>query len=149
MMLRDLTMRSVFAATACLCLTHAVAAQTAAPPASETPEKPKAPVAMKPGDILTGQLTAMKLRAKGKGKRVPTYQLVSEPRRLPPPGGLCNLETGPETFQIVAGSDAQAAQLKKFIGKDVALKVDQVACAEEAGVMSEAIVTKWSFVARP
>jgi hypothetical protein len=118
-------------------------AQTAKP---DDVEKPKAPVDMKLGGQLTGQLTAMKLRGKAKGKRVPTYQLVSEPRRLPPPGGLCNLETGPETFQIVANTDAQAAQLKKLIGKQVVLKVDQVSCAEEAGVMSEAIVSKWSVV---
>ena len=38
-----------------------------------------------------------------------TFQLASEPRRLPPPNGLCNLETGPETFQIVTNNDAEAA----------------------------------------
>lgn len=106
-----------------------------------------APKMMKMGDVLSGQLTA--IRGRAKGKRVAAFQLVSEPRRLPPPSGLCNLETGPETFQIVADGDGQAAQLKKFIGKDVSLKVDEVKCAEEAGVMSEAIVTKWSVVAKP
>jgi hypothetical protein len=148
MSLRDMIGRIIFAAAAILCCAGSASAQTQ-PSTSDDAVKPKAPVAMKVGDILHGQLTAMKMRAKGKGKRVPTYQLVSEPRRLPAPGGLCNLETGPETFQIVASSDAQTAQLKKFIGKDVSLKVDQVACAEEAGVMSEAVVTKWSLVARP
>src|ERR1044072_9972160 len=53
------------------------------------------------GDILSGQLNAMRMRGGKKGKRVNTFQLVSEPRRLPPPNGLCNLETGPDTFQIV------------------------------------------------
>ncbi len=147
MSLRDLTLRSAMTA-AILFFAGAAAAQPQAAQPDES-AKPKAPVAMKAGDILSGQLTAMKMRTKGKGKRVPTYQLVSEPRRLPAPGDLCNLETGPETFQIVAASDAQVAQLKKFIGKDVSLKVDQVACAEEAGVMSEAVVTKWSLVAKP
>jgi hypothetical protein len=104
--------------------------------------------AMKTGDVLTGQLNAMRTRA-AKGKRVNTYQLVSEPRRLPPPSGLCNLETGPETFQIVTANDAQVAQLKNFIGKQISLKVTEVACAEEAGQISEAIVTKWSVVAKP
>ena len=64
--------------------------------------------AIKSGDVLTGQLNAMRSRAKG--KRVNTFQLVSEPHRLPPPNGLCGLETGPETFQIVTSNDAQAAQ---------------------------------------
>ena len=103
---------------------------------------------MKAGDILTGQLNAMRSRA-AKGKRVNTYQLVSEPRRLPPPSGLCNLETGPETFQIVTASDADAAKLKSYVGKEISLKVTEVACAEEAGQMSEAVVTKWSVVGKP
>jgi hypothetical protein len=102
---------------------------------------------MKNGDILTGQLNAMLSRA-GAGKRVNTFQLVSEPRRLPPPSGLCNLETGPETFQIVTANDAQAAQLKGLVGKEISLRVNEVACAEEAGQMSEAVVTKWSVVGK-
>ena len=100
--------------------------------------------AIKNGDVLTGQLNAMRSRAKG--KRVNAYQLVSEPRRLPPPNGLCGLETGPETFQIVTSTDAQATQLKGFIGKEVSVKVDEIACAQDAGQMSEAVVTKWSVV---
>jgi hypothetical protein len=100
------------------------------------------------GDILSGQLNAMRMRGGKKGKRVNTYQLVSEPRRLPPPNGLCNLETGPETFQIVTNSDAQTAQLKGFIGKEISVKVDEVTCAQDAGQMSEAVVTKWSVVTK-
>jgi hypothetical protein len=106
----------------------------------------QAQLVIKNGDVLTGQLNAMRSRAKG--KRVSTFQLVSEPHRLPPPNGLCNLETGPETFQIVTNSDAQAAQLKGFIGKQISVKVDEVACAEDAGQMSEAVVTKWSVVTK-
>ena len=98
------------------------------------------------GDVLTGQLNAMRSRAKG--KRVNTFQLVSEPHRLPPPNGLCGLETGPETFQIVTSNDAQAAQLKGFIGKEVSVKVDEVSCAQDAGQYSEAVVTKWSMVTK-
>jgi hypothetical protein len=104
--------------------------------------------AMKSGDILTGQLNTMRSRAAG-GKRVKTFQLVSEPRRLPPPSGLCNLETGPETFQIVTANDAQATQLRGLLGKQISLKVTEVACAEEAGQFSEAVVTKWSLVRNP
>jgi hypothetical protein len=119
----------------------AQAQQQAEPPA-------KAGRLINTGDILSGQLNAMRMRGGKKGKRVNTYQLVSEPRRLPPPNGLCNLETGPETFQIVTNSDAQTAQLKGFIGKEISVKVDEVACAQDAGQMSEAIVTKWSVVTK-
>jgi hypothetical protein len=100
------------------------------------------------GDVLSGELNALRVRGGKKGKRVATYQLTSEPRRLPPPNGLCGLETGPETFQIVTSSDAQTAQLKGFIGKEVSLKVDEVACAQDAGQMSEAVVTKWTVVTK-
>jgi hypothetical protein len=102
--------------------------------------------AIKNGDVLTGQLNAMRSRASG--KRVNIFQIVSEPHRLPPPNGLCNLETGPETFQIVTSNNAEAAQLKGFVGKEISLKVDEVACAQEAGQMSEAVVTKWSVVTK-
>ena len=103
---------------------------------------------IKAGDVLSGELNALRSHGGKKGKRMATYQLTSQPHRLPPPGGLCGLETGPETFQIVTNSDAQIAQLKGFVGKEVSLRVDEVACAQDAGQMSEAIVSKWSVVAK-
>ncbi|MGY4329153.1 hypothetical protein ACVWWG_003570 [Bradyrhizobium sp. LB7.2] len=101
------------------------------------------------GEVLSGELNTMKVRdVKNVGKRVATYQITTEPRRLPPPSGLCNLETGPETFQLVpSGSgDAQAAQLKTFAGKEISVKVDEIACASDPGQMSEAVITKWSLI---
>jgi hypothetical protein len=133
-----------------LALVAVIAAMSAAPAAfaQQPAPAPKAGRLINAGDVLSGELNALKVRGGKKGKRVATYQLTSEPRRLPPPSGLCNLETGPETFQIITNSDAQAAQLKVFVGKQVSLKVDEVACAQEAGQMSEAVVTKWSVVTR-
>src|SRR5258705_13263170 len=96
--------------------------------------------AIKDGDVLTGQLNAMRSRANG--KRVNTFQLVSEPHRLPPPTGLCNLETGPETFQVGAINDAQAAELKVFIGQEVSLQTGNKADAQEAGRISGAMGPK-------
>ena len=110
------------------------------------PTKPGKPI--NAGDVLSGELTAMRVKSGGNGKRVATYQITSEPRRLPPPSGLCNLETGPETFQLVTNSDAQAAQLKNFVGKEISVKVEEVSCAQAAGQMTEAVVTKWSVVTK-
>ena len=134
---------AALAAVLAVVFAGAVDAQTqqAEPPA-------KAAKLINAGDILSGQLNAMRTRGGKKGKRVNTYQLVSEPRRLPPPNGLCNLETGPETFQIVTSSDAQTAQLKNYIGKEISVKVDEVACAQDAGQISEAVITKWSVVTK-
>jgi hypothetical protein len=128
-----------------------VLAATLAAPAALAQQAEPAVKAGKPistGDVLSGELNVMKIRGGKKGKRVATYQLTSEPRRLPPPNGLCNLETGPETFQLITSSDAQAAQLKGFAGKEISVKVDEVACAQDAGQMSEAVVTKWSVVTK-
>ena len=137
--------RSGFA-VAVMAATMALSALSSA--SAQQPEPaPKAAKLINAGDVLTGELNVMKLRGGKKGKRVATYQLTSEPRRLPTANGLCGLETGPETFQIVA-NDAQASQLKNYLGKEVSLKVDEVACSQEAGQMSDAVVTKWSVVKR-
>ncbi len=109
-------------------------------------DAPKAGKLINTGEVLSGELNTMKIRSRNKGKRVATYQVTSAPRRLPPPNGLCNLETGPETFQLITTSDAQAAQLKNYVGKEISVKVDEVACAQDVGQMSEAVVTKWSIV---
>jgi hypothetical protein len=132
-----------------LALATVMAVISAAPAlAQDAAAAPKAAKLISAGDVLSGELNALRVRSGKKGKRVATYQLTSEPRRLPPPNGLCGLETGPETFQIVTNNDAQASQLKNFVGKEVSVKVDEVACAQDAGQMSEAIVTKWSVVTK-
>ena len=135
--------RSALVATMLLLATPAISAQQddGAPP----PPKPGKPISA--GEVLSGELNAMKVRdIKNAGKRIAMYQITSEPRRLPAPNGLCNLETGPETFQLVTSSDAQATQLKSFVGKAISVKVDEVACASDPGQMSEAVITKWSLI---
>ena len=119
-----------------------------AAPAQQAGPPPKAGRPINAGDVLSGQLMVMRVRDGSNGKRVPTYQITSEPRRLPPPNGLCNLETGPETFQLITTSDSQAAELKRMVGKEIAVKVDEVSCSQDAGQMTEAVVTKWSVVRR-
>jgi hypothetical protein len=111
---------------------------------SDGPQKAGKPI--NAGDVLSGELSALHLRAMKPGESA--YQITSEPRRLPPPSGLCNLETGPETFLLMTTNRAQAAQLKGLLGKQVAVRVDEVACAQDATQISEAVVTKWSLVKR-
>jgi len=88
----------------------------------------------------------LRVRSGIAGQQAATFQITSEPRRLPPPSGLCNLETGPETFQLITSGPAQAAQLKKLVGKQVSVRIDEISCAQEAGQMSEAVIKKWSLV---
>ena len=133
---------------AIMALAFAAPTARAQPAQQAEPAPPKAGKPINAGDVLSGELNAMKIRGGKRGKTAATYQLTSEPRRLPPPSGLCNLETGPETFQLITSSDAQAAQLKGFIGKEISVKVDEIACAQDAGQMSEAVITKWSVVTK-
>ena len=114
--------------------------------AQEGEEAQKAGKPIHAGDVLSGELGVLRLRSMKPGEAA--YQITSEPRRLPPPSGLCNLETGPETFQLMTSKPAQAAQLKGLLGKQITVKVDEVACAQDATEISEAVVTKWSLVKR-
>ncbi|MCP3474019.1 hypothetical protein NLM33_27270 [Bradyrhizobium sp. CCGUVB1N3] len=141
-MTRRFAKRLALVVTMMTLVTPAISAQQddGAPP----PSKPGKPI--NTGEVLSGELNSMRVRDVKNGKKVATYQITSEPRRLPPPNGLCNLETGPETFQLVTSSDAQATQLKSFVGKEISVKVDEVACASDPGQMSEAVITKWSLV---
>jgi hypothetical protein len=124
----------------------ALAASRALAQQGEGPQHAGKPI--NAGDVLAGELNILKLRHGKAGAPEAAYQITSEPRRLPPPGGLCNLETGPETFQLMTSNTAQAAQLKGLLGKQIAVKVDEVACAQDAGQVSEAVITKWSIVKR-
>ena len=106
----------------------------------------QAPKPLKNGEVLSGELRVMRSRAV-KGKRVNTYQVMStEGRRIPGPDGLCNLETGPETFQIVTNGDADVNRLKPFIGKTISIKANEMSCATAAGQVSDALVSKWTIV---
>ena len=140
-----------FGKRSCFAMMMAVALAAPSARAQKAEPEPAPAKAGKPinaGDVLSGELSAMKVRGGKRGTKINSFQVTSEPRRLPPPNGLCNLETGPETFQLITNSDAQAAQLKNFIGKEISVKVDEVACSQDAGQMSEAVITKWSVVTR-
>src|ERR1700754_4993882 len=145
--MRHMTKRR-FAGRLAFAVIMAISFAASAAPAQQAPPAARPGKPIKAGGVLSGELTARRVREGNNGKRVGPYQITSEPRRLPPPNGLCNLETGPETFQLITSSEAQAAQLRGFIGKPISIKVDEVACAQDAGQMSEAAGTKWSGVTK-
>jgi hypothetical protein len=145
--MRDMTKRR-FAGRLAFAVIMATSFAVSAAPAQQAAPAGKPGKPINTGDVLSGELNAMRVREGNNGKRVPAYQITSEPRRLPPPSGLCNLETGPETFQLVTTSDAQANQLKSLVGKEVSVKIGEIACAQQAGQVSEAVVTKWSIVTK-
>src|SRR5690242_6017859 len=52
--------------------------------AQDEPVPAKAGKLMNVGDVLSGELNAMKVRGGKRGAKTSTYQITSEPRRLPP-----------------------------------------------------------------
>jgi hypothetical protein len=134
-----MTIRNIWPSTAAICVC-AVAML-----AHDAEAYAQAPKPIRNGDVLSGELRVMRSRAKG--KRINTYQVVSpEGRRIPGPDGLCNLETGPETFQIVTNGDGDVDRLKPFIGKTISIKANEMSCATAAGQVSDALVSKWTIV---
>jgi hypothetical protein len=135
-----MTIRNIWLPTMAICV---CAVATLAHDAEAYAQAPKP---IKNGEVLSGELRVMRGRA-AKGARVNTYQVVStEGRRIPGPDGLCNLETGPETFQIVTNGDSDVNRLKPFIGKTITIKANEMSCATVAGQVSDALVLKWSIV---
>lgn len=112
-----------------------------------TPTDAIAQQVIKAGDVLSGELRAM--RSGSRRKRVITYQIKSAARKLPGDDGLCNLETGPETFQLITNGADDAKRLKSFIGKTIAVKVNAVACSRTRGELSDAVVSNWSLATKP
>jgi hypothetical protein len=131
--------RLALAAVMVALATPTVSAQQAEP-------APKPGKLIRVGEVLSGELNAMRARRGHKGKQGDTFQIKSAPRSLPPPAGLCNLETGPETFQLITTNDVQVAELKAHVGKEIAVKVGEIVCANDPGQVSEAVITKWSLM---
>src|SRR5690606_31874456 len=82
--------------------------------------------ALRGSDVVTGELNIMQVRMQGHRGRVDTFHIVSEARRLMGADSMCNLETGPETFQVIAHDDAEAKRLRALRGKTVSIKVKEV-----------------------
>jgi len=114
-----------------------------AAPAQQAGPPPKAP-ADNAGDVLSGQLMVMRVRAGNDGQA--RSDLSDHQRAAPaaPPSG-CATRTGPERSSSSPPADAQAAELKTFAGKEVSVKVGEIACAQTAGQMSEAVVTNGAW----
>jgi len=106
---------------------------------------PKAGKPINAGDVLSGELNSMRIRAQ-QGQTRRTYQLTSEPRGCRRRTDFAIWKTGPETFQLINQQRrAGLRQLKRFHRQgDIREGRRRFACAQDAGQMSEAVITKWS-----
>jgi hypothetical protein len=83
-----MTKRRFAGRLACAAILAATVIAPAARAADGEPQL-KAGKPINTGDVLSGELNAMRVHGGKGGKRIATYQITSEPRRLPPPSGLC------------------------------------------------------------
>ena len=56
-------------------------------------------------------------------------------------GSQTLVKTAAKTVQLIAISDAEATQLKNPVGKDISVKVDEDACAQNAGQICHVMIT--------
>jgi len=89
-----------------------LAASAAQEAAAQLKAKP-----LKAGEVLSGQLTAM--RSGPRKKRVITYQLTSEPRLLPPPALIMGAKMGGGGVDNLEPAFTRLAALKPYIGATV------------------------------
>ena len=101
------------------------------------------PQLLRSGGVLSGELALVAGHAEG--KRVTMYQITSEPRKLPGPDGLCNLETGPETFKLVTRGDGDEKVLKKLVGKTISIQAKELACPQGPADIADAVVKSWAL----
>jgi hypothetical protein len=95
------------------------------------------------GGVISGELNAVSIHVDG--KKITTYQISSAARKLPGPNGLCNLETGPETFQLAIHGDNDVKALKKYLGKTISVKASALACPQDPTEIAEAVVKSWTL----
>ena len=82
MMKRRFAKRVSFAVILATAFAAPIASAQSAPQAEPAPAK--AGKLMNTGDVLSGELTTIKTRGGKRGPKMQTYQITSEPRRLPP-----------------------------------------------------------------
>jgi hypothetical protein len=101
--------------------------------------------AIKEGDTLTGRLRLVQTRHPN-GTRLTAYQIVSEPRMMPPNDDFCDYDKGATTFHLFTMTDALKRQLKPWLGKTVTVRTDALFCSETAWHIGDVAVPQWKLV---
>jgi hypothetical protein len=73
-----------------------------------TPALAQEPI--KEGGVLTGKLRLVRARHPN-GTKIDAYQIVSDPRSMPPGDEFCDYDEGATTFHLFAMTDAAKKQL--------------------------------------
>ncbi len=101
---------------------------------------------LKPGDTLSGKLRVVKTHHPN-GTPITAYQLVVDrPKNFAKADDFCDPKNPPMTFHLVVMNDkAKLAQLKRKLGKSVAVVAEDLMCSETAWHIGDAVVFQWHF----
>jgi len=97
------------------------------------------------GDTLTGTLRLVTTRHPN-GTKLVAYQIVSEPRLMPPNDDFCDYDKGATTFHLFTMTDAAKKQLKPLLGKKISVKAVALFCSETAWHVGDVAVPQWTVL---
>jgi hypothetical protein len=103
---------------------------------------------LKPGDTITGKLRLVETRHPN-GTRLRAFQVVVDtPKMFAEKDEFC--DGPPKTFHLVVMNDKpKEAQLKKLLGKKVAVVAESLMCSETAWHVGDAVLFQWRLAGPP
>jgi hypothetical protein len=100
---------------------------------------------IKEGGVLTGKLRLVATRHPN-GTKLEAYQIVSEPRAMPPGDDFCDYDKGATTFHLFTMTDAAKKQLQSLLGKTISVKANALFCSETAWHIGDVVVPDWTVL---
>lgn len=103
---------------------------------------------LKDGDTITGKLRLVETRHPN-GTRLRAYQVVVDtPKKFAKDDEFC--DGPPKTFHLVVMNDKpKEAQLKKLLGKKVAVVAESLMCSETVWHVGDAVLFAWHLADAP
>jgi hypothetical protein len=100
---------------------------------------------IKEGGVLTGKLRLVATRHPN-GTKLEAYQIVSDPRAMPPGDEFCDYDKGASTFHLFTMTDAAKKQLQPLLGRTIAVKANALFCSETAWHIGDVAVPDWTIL---
>jgi hypothetical protein len=100
---------------------------------------------IKEGGVLTGKLRLVATRHPN-GTKLEAYQIVSDPRAMPPGDEFCDYDKGATTFHLFAMTDAAKKQLQPLLGRTISVKANALFCSETAWHIGDVAVPDWTIL---
>ena len=100
---------------------------------------------IKEGGVLTGKLRLVATRHPN-GTKLEAYQIVSDPRAMPPGDEFCDYDKGATTFHLFAMTDAAKKQLQPLLGRTISVRANALFCSETAWHIGDVAVPDWTLM---